>query len=68
MRPDRAVALWASQLSLSVACERLVYRDGVPRLVGPQFAVFNHRARMAHAGAALQVWAIALVRLRGISS
>ena len=35
MRADRAVTFRASQLSLSVACERLVYRDGVPSLVGP---------------------------------
>lgn len=42
MRFDRAVALGASQLSLSVAGQRLVYCDGVPSLVGPQFAIFDH--------------------------
>lgn len=56
MRSDRAVTLRASQLSLSVAGERLVYCDGVPSLVGPQLAVFNHSARMARGGAGLQVW------------
>ncbi len=55
MRSDRTVALRAAQLSLSVASERLVYRDGVPSLVGPKLAIFNHAARMARAAGALQV-------------
>lgn len=41
------MALGAPKLSLSVARERLVYRDGVPRLVGPQLAVFDHCVSMA---------------------
>ncbi len=36
MRSDRTEALRTAQLSLSVARERLVYRDGVPSLVGPK--------------------------------
>lgn len=59
MRPDRAVTLRAPQLSLCVTGERLVYRDGVPSLVGPQLAVFNHSARMARAGPTMQVREIA---------
>ena len=64
MRSDRAMALRAPQSTLSVACERLVYRDGVPSLVGPQLAVFNHRARMSRAGAALQGCECTLAALR----
>lgn len=48
------MALGAPQLSLSVGCERLVYRDGVPSLVGPQFAVFDHSANMARGSRAMQ--------------
>lgn len=60
MRSNCPMALRAAQLSFSVAGQSLVYRDGVPSLVGPKLAIFNHGVRMARAGGALQVWERAL--------
>ena len=68
MRSDRAVTFRATQLSLRVAGERLVYRDGVPSLVGPKLAIFDHGVRMARAGGALQVWERALTASGGFQA
>lgn len=55
MRSDCAVAFRASQLSFSIAGERLFDGNGVPSLVGPQLAVFNHGANMDRSRLGVQV-------------
>lgn len=65
MGSHRTMALRAPQLSFSVCGERLSYRDGVPSLVGPKLAIFNHGTRMARAGGGLQVWERALKADKG---
>ena len=57
MRSNSPVTFRAAQLSLSVAGERLVYRDGMPSLIGPQLAIFNHGVSMARTGGTMQVGA-----------
>lgn len=44
VRSHCAVTLRTAELSLSVRSDRLIYRDGVPSLVGPEFAIFDHNA------------------------
>lgn len=55
MRSDCAVAFRASELSFSIAGQRLFDGDGVPSLVGPELAVFNHDANMDCSRLDLQV-------------
>lgn len=54
MRPHRTMALRASQLSFSVAGQRLIYGNRMPSLVGPELAVFKHGAKMDRAGVVTQ--------------
>lgn len=54
MRPNSAVTLRATELSLGVGRERLVNRNGVPSLVGPKFTVLDHEVRVVGRRGALQ--------------